>query len=240
MAQELHRLREGDMVRFEYTLYVEGDKKPFDTSREDVAKEHDIHRNKHYRPVTVTLGRRQIIPGLEEHILEHGAVGEEQTAEIGPEEAYGPRDPQKLKDIPMAEFKRQKVKPEVGMQVNLQEGSGIVVRVAGGRVRVDLNHDLAGKSLRYVYTVKAVITDETEKLEAALDNIFPMGGHKLHVTDDTITLELPDQAKFDQNWMQHKFRLLTELRTIDDAKRDIRLVESYPKDLGQETTGEEE
>lgn len=240
MSQKM-QLKEGDMVRFDYTLYLDDHKDPVDTSVEELAKEHGIHReDKHYRPLTIALGHRQIIPGLEKHMLEHGEAGKTIDATFGPDDAYGPRDPQKLKDIPMAEFRKQKIKPEIGMVLNVQDGQGTVVRVAGGRVRVDMNHDLAGKSLRYEYTIRDVISDDDEKIKASLDNAFPMGGFDVEVTDEWITLELPDQAKFDQNWGQHKFQLLTQLRMLGGTERGIKLVETYPADLGREAGGEEE
>src|ERR1051326_1013742 len=199
-------LNDGDVVRFDYTLHVDG--KLVETSEESVAKANGIHRdNRRYQPLTITLGSRQIIPGLESHMRSHGAVGKTVTVDIAPEDAYGARDPKKIKDVPMAQFRSQKVQPEVGLQLNMGGGPGIVTRVAGGRVRVNLNHELAGKPLRYDYTIRQVVTDEAGKVDAVLANVFGPGKAKASLSADAVTVEVPDDVKFDQNWTMGKFRV---------------------------------
>src|SRR5687768_15337248 len=129
-------LKDGDVVKVDYTLWVDG--KMLETSEEEVAKKNDIHReNRNYRPITITLGASQIIKGLESHIRSHGIVGKPAKVDITPGDGYGNRDPSKVKDVPMAQFRSQKVQPEPGMILNLGGERGVVTRVAGGRVRVD-------------------------------------------------------------------------------------------------------
>ncbi len=224
-------LQEGDVLRFDYTLYIDEEKKPLDTSIEAVANEQGIHNDrKQYKPLTIVLGRKQVIPGLENFLLEHGDAKEPQTVTIAPGDAYGERDPAKVKDVPMAQFRKQKIQPQVGLELNFQGERGVITRVAGGRVRLDMNHDLAGKTLRYDIVPQAVITDATEKVHAVLENLFPVGGYEVDVQDDSIDLTIPDQAKFDQQWAMHKFRVLTDLRGAAGFDKTIRLIETYPGD----------
>ncbi|MCA1819799.1 MAG: peptidylprolyl isomerase, partial [Halobacteriales archaeon] len=167
-------LKDGDVVRFDYTLWVDG--KMVETSQESVAKENKIHRdNRRYQPLTVTLGAHQIIPGLESHIRSHGQAGKAVTVELGARDAYGEREAAKIRDVPMAQFRSQKVQPEVGMTLTYEGNRGTITRVAGGRVRVDLNHELAGKPLKYEYVVREVLSDEKSKVQAVLDSLFPKG-----------------------------------------------------------------
>ncbi len=221
-------LKDGDVVRFDYTLWIEGDKKPLDTSIQAVAQAEGIAKeNRTYKPMTVALGTQTIIPGLESHIRSHGQKGRTVTVTLSPAEGYGERHADKIKTIPMAQFKSQKVEPRVGMELNLQGARGIVTRVDGGRVRVDTNHDLAGKTLRYEYTVRDVLTDDRSKVEAVLENFFGAGA-KFEVSADTVTVELPDSVKFAQDWTMAKFRVLGELRNATGKAKTIRLVEVYP------------
>jgi FKBP-type peptidyl-prolyl cis-trans isomerase 2 len=220
-------LKDGDVVRFDYTLWVEG--KLLETSEEAVARQQGIFREQRtYRPITVTLGASQIIKGLESHIRSHGQKGKAVKVEISPADGYGERDPKKIEHIPMAQFRQQKVNPEPGMQLNLRGGRGTVTRVGGGRVTVDLNHDLAGKALTYEYTLRDVLTDEKAKVNAVLENVFPKDSYKIDLGADALTLELPDQVKFDQSWMMAKFRIVADLRQATDKKKAIRLVENFP------------
>lgn len=221
-------LKDGDVIRFDYTLWVDG--KLVETSEEAVAQANGIHREgRGYKPITITLGASQIIKGLESHLRSHGKPGTPVKTDIKAEDAYGPRDAKKVQTIPMAKFKAQRVEPQVGMQLNLGNGErGVVTQVAGGRVRVDTNHDLAGKDLTYEYTIRAVVTDEKEKLEAVLDNLFPKGSYKLDLSSDAVTIEVPDQLKFDQQWMMAKFRVVADVRRATGKAKAIRFVETFP------------
>jgi FKBP-type peptidyl-prolyl cis-trans isomerase 2 len=220
-------LKDGDVVRFDYTLWVDG--KLLETSEEAVAKKANVAREgRNYRPITVTLGASQIIKGLESHLRSHGQVGKPAKVEIVPADGYGERDASKVKDVPMAQFRSQKVAPEPGMVLNLGGERGVVTRVAGGRVRVDLNHDLAGKTLTYEYTIREVITDEKAKVEAVLANLFPKDSYKVEFAPEAVTIQVPDQVKFDQNWMMAKFRVVADVRQATERKKAIRLVEVFP------------
>lgn len=128
----------------------------------------------------------------------------------------------------MAQFKSQKVEPKVGMTLTLEGERGIITRVAGGRIRVDLNHDLAGKPLKYEYTIREVLKDEKSKVDAVMASLFPPGTYKVHIDADSVSLEVPDQAKFDQNWTMAKFRVVADLRLATDKKKAVKLVEVYP------------
>lgn len=225
--QEPGALKDGDVVRFDYTLWVDG--KLVETSQEDVAKANKIHREgRGYKPITVTLGGSQIIKGLESHLRSHGKLATPVKIDIAAADAYGERDAKKVQHIPIGKFKAQKVEPQVGMQLNLGNERGTVTQVAGGRVRIDTNHDLAGKSLTYEYTVREVVTDEGKKVEAVLANLLPKDTYKVEIGSDAVTLELPEQVKFDQNWMMAKFRIVADLRRATDRKKAVKLVEVYP------------
>jgi FKBP-type peptidyl-prolyl cis-trans isomerase 2 len=220
-------LRDGDVVRFDYTLYLDG-AKPVETSDESVARMHGLwEEGRGYAPLTLALGARQIIAGLEEEVRKRAQPGASFTVDVPPEKAYGERDVHNVKDVPMAQFRRQKVKPEVGLVLNYEGKRAIVSRVAGGRVRLDLNHELAGRTLRYDVTIREIIHDDAGKIKAVLESLFSAGAEHA-VSVDGVTVYLPDAAKFDQEWPLHKFRLLTLLRQAVGVEKEIRLVEVYP------------
>lgn len=220
-------LKDGDVVRFDYTLWVDG--KLVETSQEEVAKKEGIWRaGRRYRPLTVSLGSHHIIPGLESHIRSHGQVGQAVKAELAAADAYGERHADRIRDVPMAQFNKQKVEPKVGMQLTLEGQQGVVTRVAGGRVRVDLNHELAGKPLTYEYTLREVVADDKGKVAAVLENLFAPGTYKVEVDDEAVTLEVPEAAKFDQSWLMAKLRVVAELRSATQKGKEIRLVEVFP------------
>ena len=73
----------------------------------------------------------------------------------------GDRDPKLIETISMAEFKKGDVNPTPGLPINFKGRAGTVVTVGAGRVRVDFNSPLAGKRLKYRFTVRRVAKDAT-------------------------------------------------------------------------------
>lgn len=218
-------MEEGTIVRFDYTLTIDGT--VTETSTEEKAKEHGIHQEgRTYEPLTFGVGGRQIIPGLEEEVVKH-KEGDSFSVDIPAAKAYGERDAKKVQSVPMAQFKKQGVKPEPGQIINWNQQRAVVTRVAGGRVMVDANHELAGKDLSYDITITDVITDDEGKLEAVLNMMFPEGA-KFENADDFLTIEVPDQAKFSQDWPMQKFRVLTQVRQAIGLDKPVKLVEVYP------------
>ena len=62
--------------------------------------------------------------------------------------------------LPFNAFKKQGIMPEPGMQVNVDNMTGIIKTAAGGRCLVDFNHPLSGKDLVYTIKVNKIIEDE--------------------------------------------------------------------------------
>ncbi|NPA86594.1 MAG: peptidylprolyl isomerase [Candidatus Diapherotrites archaeon] len=137
-----------------YEGKVKGEEKPFDEVKEE-------------KPLIVILGVRDIIPGLEEAIAEM-KPGEEREVEIPPEKAFGKRDPNLIVIIPEREFKKRGITPYPGLPIEADGRTGRVVAVSAGRVQVDFNHPLAGKTL--VYKVKVI--DELKDLADIGKHLF--------------------------------------------------------------------
>ncbi len=218
-------MQEGDVVRFDYVLKVDGEVREASTAK--AAQEHGIFvEDRKYEPLTFAVGGRQIIPGLEKHVVDH-KKGDSFSCTIPAAEAYGERDPKRIQTIPMAQFRKQGVKPEVGHILNWNNQRVVVTQVGGGRVRVDGNHELAGKDLTYEVTVKEVLTSDTDKLGAVMKMFFPEGAEFTY-EDNEVTITVPDQAKFSQDWPMMKFRLLTQVRQTVGMDKPVNLVERYP------------
>lgn len=218
-------MEEGTVVRFDYVLSFDGEVR--EASTEEAAKKHGIFvEGRNYEPLTFVVGGRQIIPGLEKHVVEHKA-GDSFTCEIPAAEAYGERDAAKVQTIPMAQFKKQGVAPQVGQVINWNQQRVVVTHVGGGRVRVDGNHDLAGKDLQYEVTVTEVLSDDKDKLGAVLDMFFSESA-EYEYDGEEVTLYIPDQAKFSQDWPMMKFRVLTQIRQAVGLDKPVNLIERYP------------
>ncbi len=229
----------GDVIEFDYELYVEGHDGLHDTTLETSAKEAGIHEeNAYYAPMRYIVGSGRLIAGLEE-ALEDAEVGKTIEVEIPPEKGYGQRDPNRFETVSLKEFKKNKVEPEAGMVVNWRNQRGVVSTVGGGRVRIDFNAPLAGKTLTYKVTVRKVYDDPAGRVKAILLMNYPSADEP-EVTMDgkTAIVTLPEVAKYDPNWARSKVGFLSSVRQHADVER-VRLVEEYDLDGGSAGGSEE-
>ena len=128
----------GDSVKIHYTGRLE-DGTVFDSSRDR-------------DPLEFTLGAGMVIPGFDEAV-EGMAVGDEKTAEIPADQAYGPRRDDLMIPVSPEQFPDD-LDPEVGQQLQMQTGEGqtfvaSVAEVGDEAVVLDANHPLAGKDLTF-------------------------------------------------------------------------------------------
>jgi len=239
------KVSKGDVVKLEYDAWVDDSGEMVDTTSAEKAQENGIfNENAVYGPITVLVGAGRIFEGLDE-ALEGVEVGEEKEIIIPPEKAAGPRDPKLIELFSIREFHKKDIQPQVGMEVNINNRIGTVVAVTAGRVRVDFNRPLAGKTLRYRFRV----TEKIEGTEARIKGIIDMDYGNAESFDvsadgDVITIVLPDVCKYDQKWMMAKYRVVADLREAF-GNVTVRFVEEYakkeeaPEEQTEEQTEEE-
>jgi hypothetical protein len=95
--------------------------------------------------------------------------------------------------------------PVPGMPVELDGMPARIQTVAGGRVRVDFNHELAGKTL--VFKVKVAGEAKTEKEKAMFlveRNFSSADGFDVKVNADKIEVLLPEKAARDRTIVARK------------------------------------
>jgi FKBP-type peptidyl-prolyl cis-trans isomerase SlpA len=101
-------------------------------------------------PLAITLGDGTLAPGLEA-LLAGLAAGAEERFLVSGDEVYGPRDPDNIHWLPLADFPpSQATAPGQVVAFDTPGGhelAGVVLEVNADRVRVDLNHPLSGKPL---------------------------------------------------------------------------------------------
>ncbi|MBR9693145.1 peptidylprolyl isomerase [Candidatus Woesearchaeota archaeon] len=159
-------IKKGDFIELDYTGKVK-DGNIFDTTLDSVAKEHGLNPKAQYKPIIICVGEQQLLRGLDEY-LEGKAMGKH-TIEIAPEQGFGKKDTKLLTLIPASKFKNSKIRPVVGLEVNIDDHYGIIRSISGGRITVDFNHPLAGRDLTYEVEVKGLVTDPAKQVAALLD-----------------------------------------------------------------------
>ena len=224
-------VKEGDFIRLEYTGKVQETDDVFDTTDENVAEEAGIKLdNKSYGAIPIVVGGGHVLKGLDEALIGM-EESEEKTVEIAPEEGFGLRDPKLLQLIPMGEFRKQGMKPEVGMAITSDGVTGIIRSVSGGRVRVDFNHELAGKNLEYNIKVIKVIEEDVDKVKSMIELHYNAPNidsdkHDIQIVDGVVRIAMDEMAKFDKKpYMDITFARFRIARDIWENMENVEKVE---------------
>jgi FKBP-type peptidyl-prolyl cis-trans isomerase SlyD len=130
-------IKNGSLVRFEYTLSDENGKL--------------LQSNKGKDPITYTHGQHEVLPGLEKG-LSGMEINEEKCFCVQPEEGYGPIDPNAFKEVPKTEIPAAALKVGNALSAQGPAGENHVVHVREVKqetVILDFNHPFAGKTLNF-------------------------------------------------------------------------------------------
>ena len=186
----------GDFLLVNFTLKVKESGDTVDTTYDSVAKDSHLHREEStYGPRFIILGEGWLPKGLEDSLVGLD-IGKQTTVELSPDKGYGTRDPAKMRLVPLRRFREQGV-PSPGAQIELDGRAAIVRAVGAGRVQVDYNHPLAGRTLIYEVSIEKVVEDDTEKVLNIISKRIPeVDKTKFNVERDggELTIEVPEEA----------------------------------------------
>ena len=227
------------IVFAEFDGWIQESGELFDTTHQDLAKEKNIFNEKAvYEPLPLLIGSDRLFPGLEKSMAT-AEVGKDYEIIIPSNEAAGPRDPKLVDLLPIREFLKQEIVPEVGLQVTVKNKTGYISAVTAGRVRVDFNNRLAGKTLKYNYKIVSEPSTDDEKLKAVIKMDYGNPeGFSAEFDGKKVIVKLPDVCKYDQKWLLSKFRVVTDLREILGMEV-VSFVEEYAKAEKNEEKTEE-
>ncbi|MHB8586924.1 MAG: FKBP-type peptidyl-prolyl cis-trans isomerase [Thermoplasmatota archaeon] len=232
-------VEKGSLVRVDYEAWTE-EGELFDTTVKELARKHEGFREDAvYEPLPIIVGAGRVIPGFDA-ALERAAVGKEEEVVIPASQAYGDRDPSKIETMSLRKFQERDVDPRPGMRITIDNRPGTVIAVTAGRVRVDFNPPLAGKGLKYKFTVLEQVNDPVAKIRSIVEMDYGLGRGKdfeIDYADGAATIKVPDGCKYDQRWFVLKYRVVADLRTYGGVKT-IRFVEEYTS--AEPTTGSSE
>ncbi len=162
-------VKKNDFIEIEYTGRDRESEAIFDTTDKKAAQQEEIYnKSMDYGPVIICLGQSHILQGLDDRMM--GKELGTYTFELGPEEAFGNKNPRMIQLIATNRFRKEGINPVPGLVINADSMQGIIKTVSGGRTLVDFNHPLAGKEVSYSITIRRIVTDDKEKLDAILRN----------------------------------------------------------------------
>jgi FKBP-type peptidyl-prolyl cis-trans isomerase SlyD len=115
-----------------------------------------IDSSETYGPLEFIQGHNNIIPGLENELFGM-QVGDSKEIVVQPENGYGEYDNNAITDIPRSQFPPD-FSFEIGKTIRLSHPNGQlitanIIEIGENDVRLDLNHPLAGKELKFSATI---------------------------------------------------------------------------------------
>jgi peptidylprolyl isomerase len=234
-------------VLIDYIIRVKDTNELVDTTIEDVAKKENRYDvEKPYEPLLVIVGENRVIKGLEEHIENFGELDKELLVEIPPEKAYGSRDSSKVKIINIRELIKNNIVPEIGKTVDIGGQIGIVKAITGGRVLIDFNHPLAGKTLSCSYKIVKIVEDDVEKIKLLIHRRYrkvPIERFSISIdsNENKVVVELPREIYFDRDIQLVKALVAEEIYRYIGKYNTVVYIERYsrvPETSKSETTEE--
>ena len=129
-------IENGDTVKVEYKAFVDND--DMVDSSETAGK-----------PLEFKVGAGQMIKGFDSAVLGH-RLGDEFEVTVSPDKAYGNKDPKLIMEIPKANLQgADQAQKGMTLLSSDKKLSGIVVEVKESTIKVDFNHPLAGKTMKF-------------------------------------------------------------------------------------------
>ena len=208
-------MEDGAIIHVDYDLFSGETGDLIETTREEIAKDYEMHQEgRNYSPMVCIVGTGNLIAGFEA-ALKDAKVGKEVEVEIAPADAYGEKDASLVETISIDKLRRAVQDPNslyLGAPVNINGRQGYLSYLAAGRARIDYNHPMAGKTLKYVFTVIKEVKGKEDKVLGLLESNSGHSGFEVSFKGDDLSIILPQAMLFDTNAAMLKFRLVTMIR----------------------------
>lgn len=215
-------VKDSDFIKVDYTESVDG--RVISTTNRDVALNNDIYEDGvEYGPALIVVGSGDVVEGFKDELIGK-EIGSSGSVEVPPEKAYGVRDPENVELISLTKFKKDK--PEIGMRVSVDGKMGTLTRIIGRKARIDYNHVLADKTVKFEYTIAERIEDRQEKLESLI-RIFAKIDLKAEILDnDVAEIESPWEMSYYKEWPMIRRGVAEMAMRLLDLK-EVKYIESH-------------
>jgi peptidylprolyl isomerase len=190
-------LQKGDFILIDYVAKVKETGEVFDTTNEETAKKERLYKEGEiYEPKLVVIGEGWVLKALDENLTTM-EIGKTNSVEIPPERAFGPRDSEKVRRVPLRHLTAKGITPSLGMRLEYDGKMATVRALGAGRVLLDFNPPLAGKTLVYEVKVQKKLETLNEKIAALIHRRIPAveeAKFKFVVRQKIVSIEMPEEA----------------------------------------------
>ncbi len=240
-------LQKGDFILINYTSKVKETNEVFDTTYEDVSKKEHLHKEAEiYEPKLVVVGEGWVLKALDDSLITM-EVNKPATVEIPAEKGFGQRDPEKIKRVPLKQLLAKEINPVIGARIEFQGKMAVVRSIGAGRVLLDFNPPLAGRTLIYDVTVTAKLEKNEEKIGALVHRRVPVveeNKFKLTVQDSSLTIDMPEDTFYVEGIQIAKRGIAMDIQKFITDIAETKFVETFkaepkPTTLAAPTTAPE-
>jgi FKBP-type peptidyl-prolyl cis-trans isomerase 2 len=207
----MEKTKKKDFIEIEYTGYSNGN--IFDSNIPDDLKK--LNPKAKQEKTIVIIGEKNVVPGLDK-ALEEKEIGKEYEISLEPKDAFGLRDKNLMKTIPLKVFTAQKINPYPGAVLNMDGAIAKIISVSGARVMTDFNNPLAGKPVKYKFKIVKILTDDKEKVTSYFQNTFHFVP-EFDVSKEEIIIKGPKPLE------QFLMQLKDKIKSLFD--KDIKFIE---------------
>lgn len=224
-------MQKGAFVLVDYIGKVKETGEVFDTTLEETAKkEHMYKEGDVYEPKLLVIGEGWVIKALDEN-LPTMEVEKTSTVEIPPDKAFGPRDPEKVRRVPLKQLLAKDITPSIGMRVEYSGKTATVRAMGAGRVLLDFNPPLAGKTLIYETTIKKKLDTIEEKIGSLIHRRIPsIEQSKFQFTlkpKTTVNIEMPEDAFYVEGVQLAKRGIAADIQKFIESITTVRFSETF-------------
>ena len=224
-------MEKGSLILIDYTAKVKDSDEVFETTIEENAKKSNLYDpGIKYEPRLVSIGEGWVLKGLDE-VLSTAKIGDILDVDIIPDKAFGLRDPNKVRMIPQRKFGDKADEIKAGDPVDIDDRRGFVRFIGSGRVQVDFNHRLAGKTLNYNVNVLKIIKTDQEKASSLIKRRLFVDSDKISIAfnKSELTITIPEEIFLIDGLQVIKKAISGDIFKFIPSIESITFLENYPK-----------
>jgi peptidylprolyl isomerase len=223
-------LQKGDFILIDYTAKVKETNEVFDTTNEEISrKEHLYKEGEVYEPKLIVIGEGWMLKPLDEAFTTMEPT-KPATVEIPPDKAFGPRDAGKVRRVPLKQLIAKDLNPTIGARIEYSGKMATVRSIGAGRVLLDFNPPLAGKTLAYEVTVQKKLEAKEEKIAALIHRRIPIAEadkFKLTLQENTLTIDMPEETYYLEGIQVAKRGISMDIQKFFPENNTIKFVETF-------------
>jgi peptidylprolyl isomerase len=231
-------LQKGDFILIEYTAKVKETNEVFDTTNEETAKKEHLHKEGEiYEPKLIVIGEGWMLKTLDE-TFPTMKLNKATTVEISPDKAFGSRDPEKVKRVPLKQLLAKGINPAIGMRIEYGGKNASIRSIGAGRVLLDFNLPLAGKTLVYDVTVQKKLAAKEDKMAALIHRRIPIAEaakFKLTIEENALTVEMPEETFYLEGIQVAKRGVSVDMQKFFPDTTAVKFVETFKAEPKPET-----